>query len=360
MCGVFGFISYGNRIKNTKKLAQELAWASTERGMDATGVAYVQKGKIIINKKGINAYDFEFSKEIKGNPQVLMGHTRKLTQGSAKKNYNNHPFYINTKDGRQFAFAHNGSVLNDYELRYQEDLPGTNIETDSYVVAQMLEKLGDVNYDTIREVASKVEAYLVFTFLDEEENIILVKGDKPLAIAHFPELKLWVYASTSEILFNALAQFPQTAKILLKKVIGDKKARVEWIEPKLGDIIKITKKGILEKTCFEFNDAVYDYFYKRTKTNKGKRKYLSLAYASYSTAIPYDGYYQTLENDEFANIVAYARNYGITEQQLDLLREYGYTVDEIRELMDSGDIFSEIENVEIQERIGREMAWGRY
>jgi len=360
LCGLFGLISYGNRIKNTKKLAQELAWASIERGMDATGVAYVQKGKIIINKKGINAYDFEFSKEIKGNPQVLMGHTRKLTQGSAKKNYNNHPFYININKEKQFAFAHNGSIFNDYELRYYEDLPPTNVETDSYVVVQLLEKLGDVNYDTIREVASQVEAHLVFTFLDEEENIILVKGDKPLAIAHFPELKLWVYASTNEILFNALTQFPQTAKILLKKVMGDKKARVEWIEPKLGDIIKITKKGILEKTCFEFNDAVYDYYYKSEKTNKRKCKNHSISYTSYSVAIPFDGYSQTLENDELAFVTAYARSYGITEEQIDLLREYGYTVDEIRELMDNGDIYREIEDVELQERISREMAWGRY
>ena len=361
MCGVFGFISYGNRIKNTKKLAQELAWASTERGMDATGVAYIHKGKIHIEKQGINAFDFDFYKTIKDNPQVLLGHVRKTTQGSAKKNQNNHPFYINTKNGKQFAFAHNGSIFNDYELRFVEDLPSTNIETDSYVVAQMLEKRGDVNYETIREVASKVEAHLVFTFLDEEGNITLVKGDKPLAIAHFHELKLWVYASTNEILFNALTQFPQTANILLKKVMGDKKARIEWIEPKEGDIYKITPKGLIEKTYFEFNDTVYEYYYKYTKNNK-KRKNKKKNYATWweEPFKTFDGYSQTVENDEWSFLTAYARSFGITEQQIDLLRDYGYTVGEVYDLMNNDDIYRVLEEIELQDAVEWSMVRERF
>ncbi|MBE7021140.1 MAG: hypothetical protein E7411_06890 [Ruminococcaceae bacterium] len=43
-----------------------------------------------------------------------------------------------------------------------------------------------------------------FSILDNDNNIYLVKGDSPLSIIDFPEEKIYVYASTDEILYKAL------------------------------------------------------------------------------------------------------------------------------------------------------------
>lgn len=69
----------------------------------------------------------------------VMGHTRMTTQGNEKFNYNNHPF-PGTVDNADFALAHNGVLYNDTSLRISENLPITNIETDSYRAVQLIEK----------------------------------------------------------------------------------------------------------------------------------------------------------------------------------------------------------------------------
>ena len=71
-----------------------------------------------------------------------MGHTRAATQGSAKDNFNNHPFpgYA----GGSFALAHNGVLFNDIFL--QRSLPVTKVKTDSYVAVQLLQQSGKVNF----------------------------------------------------------------------------------------------------------------------------------------------------------------------------------------------------------------------
>ena len=61
------------------------------------------------------------------------------TQGSEKRNCNNHPFEGHC--GKEaFALAHNGVLYNDRELRREQHLPTTPIETDTYVAVQLLEQ----------------------------------------------------------------------------------------------------------------------------------------------------------------------------------------------------------------------------
>ena len=52
MCGLFGFVHYGDTpIKNISALTKSLAEYSAVRGTDATGIAYVKNG-IQIQKDG--------------------------------------------------------------------------------------------------------------------------------------------------------------------------------------------------------------------------------------------------------------------------------------------------------------------
>ena len=92
MCCLFGLIDTEPRFtgKEKSKLLHALASASEARGTDATGVAYDSGRNLHIYKKPIPGHKLNFY--IRDNSRFAMGHTRMTTQGSARKNYNNHPF----------------------------------------------------------------------------------------------------------------------------------------------------------------------------------------------------------------------------------------------------------------------------
>ena len=118
-----------------------------------------------------------------------MGHTRMTTQGSEKKNYNNHPF-LGKAGQTLFALAHNGVLFNDFELRRTCRLPKTHIETDSYVAVQLIEQQKALTPASLKEMAEAVEGSFVFTVLDEQDNLYVVKGDNPFCLLHFPRIGL--------------------------------------------------------------------------------------------------------------------------------------------------------------------------
>lgn len=185
MCAVFGYLDYKGKVNNAilKKLIQNLSIAAEVRGTDATGISYVNYGKVVTFKKAKPAHKMKlyFPK----NTRTVIGHTRMTTQGSEKYNYNNHPF-----DGRcgteTFALAHNGVLYNDAELKTKYHLPKTQIETDSYVAVQLLEQEKQLHAESIKKVAELVNGSFVFTILRNDNTLFLVKGNNPLTLYHFP------------------------------------------------------------------------------------------------------------------------------------------------------------------------------
>lgn len=128
MCGLFGFLKYGNVKIGVSTITEALAVQSTVRGTHAAGVAYNDGMKIVKQPESALHMDFWFP-----NACALIGHTRHATQGSIEQNYNNHPF--GGSAGRsEFALAHNGVLINDKALRESLTLPKTKIETDSYIM----------------------------------------------------------------------------------------------------------------------------------------------------------------------------------------------------------------------------------
>ena len=206
MCGLFGFSKYGNEeIKGLSELTCVLAEESSIRGTDATGIAFNNNSSLKICKDSKSAYKMEFKHP--DDIVALTGHTRHSTQGSEKKNYNNHPFKGAYK-GFKFALCHNGVLSNDKSLRKELRLPKTKIETDSYIAVQLLESQSRLNFDSIKYMAEKTEGSFSYTILDEKNNLYLVKGDSPLSVLHFPKQKIYVYASTESILYKALVDSP--------------------------------------------------------------------------------------------------------------------------------------------------------
>ena len=160
MCGLYGFVSYGKKLKDLAELTNALAEQSAVRGTDATGIAFCNLSGVNILKDSKSAYRLNF----KHSDDVisLIGHTRHSTQGSEKRNYNNHPFSGHCIN-RNFALAHNGVLSNDKELRLTHKLPKTKIETDSYIAVQLIEKQKRLDFASLGYMAERLSGSFTIT-----------------------------------------------------------------------------------------------------------------------------------------------------------------------------------------------------
>jgi len=299
MCCLFGFYNYsGQPIRNLSHLTNSLAAEATVRGTDATGIAYNYKGKLVIHKEPKSAFRIDFK-----HPEetvCVMGHTRHSTQGNKKKNYNNHPFPGHCKN-LDFALAHNGVLSNDSILRKELHLPHTKIETDSYIAVQLLEKKKELNSESIKYMAQKVHGSFAFSILDEDNTLWLVRGDSPLALVHIPSHKLYVYASTKEILYKALVD--------TKLFDAVKHGETEEIDIESGKILNILPDGAIKYNSFNYTDCM------------GFGRYNWWNYSN-------DGYTDERYIDDLKSIAKY---YGYSPKAVDELLEQGFTPEEVEE-----------------------------
>jgi len=297
MCALFGWLDYKGIVsdKLLKKLTQALANAAEERGTDASGIAYVKSGKVTIYKRPKPAHKIRFNAP--NGTRAVMGHTRMTTQGNEKFNYNNHPFYGHADV--DFAFAHNGVLYNDKELRVEKHLPQTQIETDSYVAVQLLEQQGKLDFDALKNMAESVQGSFCFTTLDENNTLYIVKGSNPMCLIHFAELGLYIYASTESILKKALQK------------VGFHKYPFEVLHVEEGTILKIDRYGFLSGSTFEVQESF----------RFGK----------------WADWYDELEEEYYTQqeelLLEMCSCYGVTEEDVLLLLDYGYSADEIEEML---------------------------
>ncbi len=309
MCAIFGFLDYGKKISASKlkKLINALAVNAEVRGTDATGISYVNDGKLVTFKKAKPAHKVKLY--FPAGTKAVIGHTRFTTQGSEKHNYNNHPFEGKT-DGCSFALAHNGVLHNDKQLKSKYHFPETKIETDSYVAVQLLEMQNAVDFESIKNVAEEVSGSFVFTVLRNDNTLFLVKGSNPITVYHFPEYGLYVYASTKEILETALLESGFT-KFEREKIVLNE-----------GDILKISADGKIEKSQFEVHE---DFF------------------TPYRWC-DYGDWYDDSEEDDTVledDITFLCYCFGVSEMDIEALLEYGYTIAEIEDMLLDSDYFEE-------------------
>lgn len=313
MCALYGFINYGKILnkKELKKLVRNLSISSELRGTDASGVAYVRNGKVVIYKKPQPSHEvnFYFPSDI----TLLTGHTRMATHGDARNNYNNHPFVGHTAEG-DFALCHNGVLFNYEQVQKQEQLPKTKIKTDSYVAVQLIEKYGKADFDTIGKMSEIVNGSFVFTVLTSEEKLYISRWDNPICILHFPKLGIYVYTSTKEIM-----------QMALKGTLFEKQP-FETIEVTEGEMISIDKNGIIERSRFV---SEYDGFF----------GYYGM-YGGFRERDDYDSY-----------LCEYGSMFGVSEEEIMMLYDMGYDDEEIELMMMDHDMLRDCLN-EAKEMIG--------
>lgn len=276
-----------------RKLTQVLANAAEERGTDAAGISYIHDNKVTIFKRPKPAHKIQFNAP--AETKVVLGHTRLATQGDRKHNYNKHPFAGHAD--KEFAFTHNGVLWNDKDLRKEGVIPTSYIGTDSYIGVQLIEKLGKLGFDSLKYMAEMVEGNFCFTVLDQYNSLYIIKGSNPMCLLHFKDIGLYVYASTESIMKNALRR------------IGLHKFANERIQTEEGDILRIDKNGNITRS--EFEPKIF------------RSKY---------------GSWYGLDDSPYYNmheeiLLAYCGCYGVDSEDVELLLEYGYTCDEIEEML---------------------------
>lgn len=297
MCALFGWLDYKGIVscKLLKKLTQALANAAEERGTDASGISYIHDGNVVIYKRPKPAHKIRFAAP--DDTRAMMGHTRMTTQGNEKYNYNNHPFLGHADIS--FALAHNGVLYNDKSLRREKQLPETFIETDSYIAVQLIEQQKKLDFSSLQSMAESVQGNFTFTVLDAENSLYIIKGNNPMCLLHFADLGLYIYASTESILAKAFK------KINLLNVPFSK------IEITQGEILRISSDGLLTRSKF-----------------KVQNNFDSIAWMQY--AYDWEDDYYTQQEQLLLEMCSC---YGITEDDVILLLDYGYTADEIEDML---------------------------
>lgn len=300
MCCLFGFYDYGHQLtrKQRSRLLSALAVASEERGTDATGIAYNAGGKQIIYKRPLPAHLMWFRVPV--GATAVMGHTRMATSGDPKINAHNHPF-SGCAGHTGFSLAHNGVLYNDKALRRQFQLPETRIETDSYAAVQLLEKYGKLDFDGLRFMAENLAGSFSITVLTNRDGLYFVKGNNPIAIKHFPDSRLYVYAGTEDILQKALIK----AKLPL--------GRMERVSMYFGELLRIDDQGKITRSCFD---------------DSGLYAHLTLPWTHWGEPVseyrPHAG-----DGGHLADIKAVAGYFGLFSEDIDAMLEDGMTLDEI-------------------------------
>ena len=309
MCCLFGLIDMELRFtgKEKSKLLHALASASEARGTDATGVAYDSGRNLHIYKKPISGHKLNFY--IRDNSRFAMGHTRMTTQGSARRNYNNHPFRGITRTGT-FALAHNGVLDNDISLRKSLHLPKTRIETDSYIAVQLIVQKGILSFDSLRYMAELLEGSFTITVLGDDGSFYIVKGDNPFCLYFFPDSGLYLYASTEDILRQALRK--------IQAPLGKNRK----IPVRCGEILRINQTGRLDRETFD-DSKLFRCRYPRFLMDD-----------PYCRSFPHaaEG---TSHLDELKTV---ALAFGYSPEDIDLLAAQGFTADELEDLFYSGEI----------------------
>lgn len=176
MCGIIGYIgdkeAYPLLVKGLKRLEY--------RGYDSAGIAMISDKKMTVNKVvgRVEGLDKTDGKKSKG--KLGISHTRWSTHGKPSIE-NAHP-HLDCKG--KIAIVHNGIIENYLELRERLRKHKFTSETDSEVIAHLIEEnykgdLKDAVYKTLKDL---IGTYALCIIHVEKNEIIVARNGSPLVI----------------------------------------------------------------------------------------------------------------------------------------------------------------------------------
>jgi len=175
MCGIFGIYPH----KEASKITYLGLYALQHRGEESAGIVTYNGKKPHVHKAlGLvsDVFDEKIISTLKGD--LAVGHVRYSTTGSTTIK-NAQPFYVKSKAGH-IAIAHNGNLINTFQLHRQLEDKGALFQTtmDSEVIAHLIAHSPKKDYqETILWALSQLEgAYSLVLML----NNILIGARDPL------------------------------------------------------------------------------------------------------------------------------------------------------------------------------------
>lgn len=146
MCGLFGAI--GNI---DMQILSIVAAEAGRRGPQASGIAWVEDGKLKTRKELGKIHPDKFLKDIHTN--IAIGNCRLGTSGSFLDMNNNQPIVIGDT-----AISHNGNILNSSEIAKEMNVELQTL-CDSEIIVHMIKRYG--MKDTISKLSQSVPFALI-------------------------------------------------------------------------------------------------------------------------------------------------------------------------------------------------------
>ncbi|MEO0409933.1 MAG: class II glutamine amidotransferase, partial [Cyanobacteria bacterium P01_A01_bin.135] len=253
-CGVFGIYSPEDAVA---KLTYFGLFALQHRGQEAAGIATFD-GKILHLHKNSGLVNQVFDEEILGTlpGRLAIGHTRYSTTGSSHQ-ANAQPVMVETNRG-PFALAHNGNLVNAYELR-QELKTGVDPQTttDSEMIALAIAEAVDQGQGWIAATTAALKRCQgAFSLTMATSTGVMgardPNGIRPLVLGQLPDTKRYVLASETCALDIIGARFIRNVEPGELVWIDDAGVTsVQWSEPS-------RKLCVFEMIYFSRPDSVVD------------------------------------------------------------------------------------------------------
>ena len=216
MCGQTGII-LGNierseqDMKYFSEVFERLLLLNQKRGHHATGIAAVDLNCAYqLLKRPVEAVRFtalgeycDLMNSLKPNTTLLMGHTRFATVGDVEKVENAHPIRSGTCLGTV-----NGTIFNADELFKKFKLMRF-AEVDSELIVRLACKCspkGNIDIDKLLKHVKHCRGQLtaVLTSYIVPEQVIILKGNRPLSLFYNPKLNVIIYSSETTHIMTVL------------------------------------------------------------------------------------------------------------------------------------------------------------
>jgi len=192
-CGLFAV--FGHR--DAARLTYLGLYSLQHRGEEAAGIVTFD-GKAMHTHKGMGLVSEVFSEAtLHGLPgRMALGHTRYSTTGSSTLK-NSQPLVVTYAKG-QLAVAHNGNLVNAFELRRELEAGGSIFQTtvDSEIILHLLARATNTTFDEdLTECLRRLKGAFTLLFLTERELIGCrdPNGFRPLVLGRLN--KTYVLAS---------------------------------------------------------------------------------------------------------------------------------------------------------------------
>lgn len=176
MCGIVGYIGKDKCIPIIISGLEALEY----RGYDSAGLAYVDKGKIILKKEVGRIENLKNNLDMNVESYLGIGHTRWATHGKPCQE-NSHPHRVGN-----ITLVHNGIIENYDELKKELIDYDLKSETDTEVVAAYIDKLYKETKDMLKvlQLLKKhlIGSYALGIIVDGINKLYAIRKDSPLII----------------------------------------------------------------------------------------------------------------------------------------------------------------------------------